>query len=51
MIIYPRGQGLQQGAKSTITTANILNGVKVPFPVNTVTTTLTGELNSVKKLP
>jgi len=42
---------LQQGAKSTITTANILNGVKVPFPVNTVTTTLTGELNSVKKLP
>ncbi|WP_273005735.1 hypothetical protein [Chryseobacterium sp.] len=41
---------MQQGASSTTTTTNMLNAVKVPFPVKNVTTTPTGELKSVKKL-
>lgn len=42
---------MQQGATSTTTTTNELNGVKVPFPVKTIITKGTGELKSVKKLP
>ena len=42
---------IQQGATSKTTTTNMLNGVKVPFPVNNVETIRTGELKSAKKLP